>query len=233
MKVIVYNDCFTGVRPHFGCDLVMSTFKEQLDRVGIEYIGSISMKDKNPKDRRMEKADLVIVNGEGSFHHNRRNDIAEVSKYFPSILINTVYEDNNVDLSSFKYISARESRSAASIGCPVIPDIIFSSNILKNLVYSPIKGRHYKIMHSGKTNTLRTAIQVLPDIVSAESIETESFHAIAVATILGVPISRIYKGSGVSWKTESLLADIKADPLYVDTARNKINSLFESLYEFI
>ena len=41
MRVAIYNDTFIARRPHFGCELVMTTFREQLDRVGIELVGTV------------------------------------------------------------------------------------------------------------------------------------------------------------------------------------------------
>ena len=231
MKVVIYNDTFDPVRPHFGCDLVMSTFKEQLDRVGIELLGTIKLNNKNPKDKLLERADLVIVNGEGSFHHNRRNDLAEVSKYFPSILINTVFEDNDVDLSSFKFISARESMSASNLECPVIPDIIFTSKILEKVQRTG--NNHGRIMHFSNIKTLRKAEKVLPEIAECASIDTESFHAIIVATILGIQIKEVYSGSGVTWKTKAVLKDITDNVNYIEEAKNSINLMFENLHNLI
>lgn len=231
MRVVIYNDTFKDTRPHFGCDLVMSTFKEQLDRVGIELLGTIPMKDKSCASTLLPKADLVIVNGEGSFHHNRRNDIAKVSKMFPSILINTVFDDNDVDLSSFKFISARESRSASNIGCEVIPDVIFSSKRLENITLTGNK--HGKVMHFGDIQTLRPAEIVLSEIAECSSIETESFHAVAVATILGIKITKVLPGAGVPWKTTQLYKDIMENPNYLQDAKEKINNLFENLEKFI
>lgn len=231
MKIAIYNDTFDLARPHFGCDLVMSTYKEQLERVDIELIGTVKLTNRNPKSKLLEKADLVIVNGEGSFHHNRRNDLAEVSKYFPSILINTVFEDNNVDLSNFKFISARESISASNIGCPVIPDIIFTSKILEKV--KKHGNKHGKIMHFSGIKTLRKAEVVLPEIAECSSIDTESFHAIIVSTILGIEVRQIYPGSGVTWKTQSVLNDITTNPNYVEEGKKSINLMFENLHNLI
>ena len=231
MKVVIYNDTFDLNRPHFGCDLVMSTFKEQLERVGIELLGTVKLTNKTPKNKLLEKADLVIVNGEGSFHHNRRNDLVEVSKYFPSILINTVFEDNDVDLSNFKFISARESISASNLGCPVIPDIIFTSKILEKIERNGSK--HGKVMHFSNIKTLRRAEKVLPEIAECSSIDTESFHAIIVATILGIEIKHVYPGSGVTWKTQSILKDITNNINYVEESKNSINLMFENLHNLL
>ena len=182
-------------------------------------------------DKLLEKADLVIVNGEGSFHHNRRNDLAEVSKYFPSILINTVFEDNDVDLSNFKFISARESISASNLGCPVIPDIIFTSKILEKVRRTG--NNHGRVMHFSNIETLRKAEKVLPEIAECGSIDTESFHAIIVATILGIQIKQVYPGSGVTWKTKSVLKDITDNVNYIEEAKNSINLMFENLHNLI
>ena len=93
MKVVIYNDCDVDSYKHFGCELVMETFRDQLKRVDCELIGTIT-KDQITKNKTdfslLDKADLVIVNGEGSFHHNRRNDIYEIGSKWPSILINSI-----------------------------------------------------------------------------------------------------------------------------------------------
>ena len=110
MKVAIYNDCFTENYKHFGCELVMETFKDQLKRVDCEFVGSVK-KDMIRNEKHvasvLDKADLVIINGEGSFHHDRRNDILEVGAKWPSILINTVFQDNSTkgQLKKFKYIN--------------------------------------------------------------------------------------------------------------------------------
>ena len=42
MNVVIYNDTLNAFnRRHFGCELVMKTFEEQLNRVGIELLGTI------------------------------------------------------------------------------------------------------------------------------------------------------------------------------------------------
>jgi hypothetical protein len=235
MKVAIYNDTFLAARPHFGCELVMTTFKEQLDRVGIELVGTVSLNDRNPKHKILEKADLVIVNGEGSFHHNRRNDLAEVSKYFPSILINTVFEDNFVDLSKFRYISARETVSATNLKCDLIPDIILTSNILETLpekrVIPGIGVGH--IRHSGSSLlTLQSLDLFIAALCKYSSVTSESFHGILVSHILGIPCDQVLPGSGVEWKTFSVAKDIESTHNYLETGRNKINNLFENLHTF-
>ena len=235
VKVAVYNNTFIARRPHFGCDLVMRTFREQFDRVGAEYIGSVSVRERNPSAKILHSADLVVVNGEGSFHHNHRNDIVKVAERFPSVLINTVFEDNKVSLNKFRFVSVRETHSAKLAGCKnVIPDIIFSSEILKNIRHKPVTGKRCRLMHykPRSVTTMQTADKVLKQLEGVEVLDTESFHGIALATMLGIKIGRVYNGAGVKWKTGALLEDIQSDPNYVENARKKINSLFESLHTF-
>ena len=51
MRVAIYNDTFIARKPHFGCELVMTTFREQLDRVGIELVGTVKLTERNPKNK--------------------------------------------------------------------------------------------------------------------------------------------------------------------------------------
>lgn len=240
MRVAIYNDTFLPNFRHFGCELVMKTFKEQLDRVDIELVGTVKVTDQNPKNKILEKADLVIVNGEGSFYNNRRNDLALVSNYFPSILINTVFDNNSADLSNFKYISARESISAEKLNCPVIPDIILTSNILETLregrKRAILKNTHYDharfghIRHKSGIKTLQSLDKFLSDLWQYSSVTSESFHGILVAYILGIPCVGVLPGAGVPWKTSSVATDIARNKDYLETGRHKINTLFENLH---
>jgi len=231
MKVVIYNDTVVPGRVHFGCDLVMKTFAEQLKRVDIELIGAIPIHIQEPRGNPLlERADLVIVNGEGSFHSNRRNDIAEVSRYFPSILINTLFHNNDVDLSKFLLLRARESISAKNMGCEIMPDIIFSSNFLHSIKLPEGRKKVGRIRHFSNITTLRPHKKVLEDIVQCSEISSESFHGIAVAHILGIPVTEILDGSGVPWKTHALQRDIVSTENYVSKAKKQIDTFFESLH---
>jgi len=230
MKVAIYNDCYLPQRPHFGCQLVMETFKEQLDRVGIELVGTVKLTDKEPRNALLDKADLVIVNGEGSFHHDRRRDISDISKYYNAILINTVFEKNTTSTKAFKYVSARESISAKNLKCDLVPDIIYTSKRLNNLP----KGtgtKHKDIRHNGGLKTLQPADSFLDGLVECKSVSSESFHGIIAANLLGIEVTEVLPGSGVRWKTESQFSDINSREDYIDWAKNKINKMFESLHD--
>ena len=110
MRVYVLNDTAKAVptkKPHFGCQLVMETYHEQLERVGIELLGTISGKEK--EFDRLDDADLIVVNGEGSIHHENRNELIDVAERYPCVLLNAVYQENafRPGLNEFKKIAVR------------------------------------------------------------------------------------------------------------------------------
>lgn len=79
--------------------------------------------------------DLVIINGEGTFHHNSLNvnKLYNLAKRFKSkgkkvVLINTVIQDINYNLDIFDYISVRESKSSYG-KYPVVHDVCFYKKI--------------------------------------------------------------------------------------------------------
>jgi hypothetical protein len=241
MKVAIYNDCDDPPHRHFGTQMVMETYAEQLDRVNIEYVGSVKylhLRD----DAVLRKADLVIVNGEGSFHHNRRNDLAEIATRFPCVLLNTVFQDNDVDLSSFRYIAARETLSAAQVNgtgamCDVVPDIILTSNRLRTFQKSRGAGianvRHVDDGGFYNVVSLQDAQSFLVNINRYASMDTESFHGVIVAAALGMPF---HAWGGNTHKIKSVVADIEADPDgvrgWVIKGKMKINAMFERLHTF-
>jgi hypothetical protein len=211
-RVVVYNDCWLrGDYEHFGCELVMECYREQLSRVGMQLVGSVTQKRRECWEAIKEmRPDLIIVNGEGSLHHGCRPDLIEVSHRFPSVLVNTVYQDNgSVDLSSFKYIAVRESASMkfmmreTGYAPDVVPDVIFSSQrvvqflrqakpvIRENLPPGYI--RHHE--SSGEDNVVsvfQRASSFLIDVYRRGWVTTRSYHGLAVALMLGVPVRGVY-----------------------------------------
>lgn len=251
MKVAIYNDAYLPQQQHFGTELVMRTYEQQLDRVGIELVGTVKYTQRKDLSV-LDKADLVIVNGEGSFHHNRRNDLADISKRYPSVLINTVFDDNDVDLSNFLYIAARESMSASQIinkgvTAEVVPDITFSSDVLAKTERPRGRGigaiRHTRSVE-GICTMHQSAEQFLAAMQRYASFVTESFHGIVVCAVLGVPF-RAYGGAGRTHKNKAMCIDLEypeaysesGPPVDVDAevfvaqARHSIDKMFEGLHE--
>ena len=256
MKVVIYNDTTNAFnRTHFGCQLVMESMRDLLAGAGFNIIGTVPLNDcisGNVDHALLEEADLVIANGEGSYHHNRRPDFVKIAEKYPTALINTVYEANDDDLGSFRYIAARESRSrdeiAKQVPCDLVPDVIFSSKYLASIEPTGGKGilsvQHYPAMsiYKGITgyqravSTLQNKEGVIPFIAQADSVMTGSFHAGCVAAYFGKPLSL---SESNTHKMQGLAADmgmdyesdeaVHADPEYVANARERIDNMIDNL----
>ena len=143
-KVVLVNDT-SLFNTHFGCQLVGQTIREQCARVGLDIISSLPLDfDMKMAKPWLQRADLVVINGEGSIHHRRHTDLLKLADAYPSALINCVYQENGnqPSLNNFRYISARESLSANEIrvngaDCNVVPDLIFASTLLGSIVRPP------------------------------------------------------------------------------------------------
>jgi len=220
-----------------------------------DIIGSVSLDDAlaNRADQALlAKADLVIANGEGSYHHDRRPDFVWLAKNYPTALINTVYEDNNDDLSHFKYIAARESASrdeiAKQVPCDLVPDVLFSSRYLAGLKPTHGQGvvsvQHYPEMsvYKGITGyqravaTLQDKEKVVPVIAAANSVMTGSFHGVCVSAYYGKPVTM---SASNTHKMQGLAVDMGlpymsdkaelANPDYVPMAQQRIAGMIDKL----
>ena len=143
LNVVVLND--TRSENHHGCSRVMNCIDHYLksscstiiySTVGINWQKSETLK------RQIVAADLVIVNGEGTIHHNSPAGLALIKvapfakKYgVKSYLINMTYQENNPSykkyLADFDSIFVRESYSKAEltdlgIASQIVPDLTFS-----------------------------------------------------------------------------------------------------------
>jgi hypothetical protein len=107
------------------CEVLLKLINLKVNNV--ERISTGNFKYKNS----ISFYDLVIINGEGTFHHDYPNakNIYNLAKKFKEegkkvFLINTVIQDISFDLSIFDYISVRESNS--SMGkYPIVQDPCF------------------------------------------------------------------------------------------------------------
>jgi hypothetical protein len=141
IPAVVVND--TRADRHHGCRRVMRTLFDQAREAGIEVIATAPAHADWRSDaaflKGFDAARLVIVNGEGSIHHDRLagERLLEVAaaahdRGVPAALINLSWQDNSPRLSArlagFALISARERRSAEAIiaagaACRVVPDL--------------------------------------------------------------------------------------------------------------
>lgn len=143
-KAVILND--TSIEAHHGCEIVMSNIKKLLLKINIKTIdtnpaGVNCFNNKSFMDN-MLISDLVIINGEGTLHHNqpRASELINVVKYvkenlkIPSVLINSTYQENGRKMAElmkyFDLIFVRESLSQKelkkyNIHSEVVPDITF------------------------------------------------------------------------------------------------------------
>lgn len=141
IPAVVVND--TRADRHHGCWRVMRTLLDQAREAGIEVIATAPAHADWRSDpaflKGFDAARLVIVNGEGTIHHDRPagERLLEVAaaandRGVPAALINLSWQDNGPRLSGkltgFALVSARERRSADAIiaagaDCRVVPDL--------------------------------------------------------------------------------------------------------------
>jgi polysaccharide pyruvyl transferase WcaK-like protein len=140
-KAVLLND--TRNDRHHGCMTVFETIVRLCRENGIELIGTAPAHHDwraNPSIRRaMEGADLIVVNGEGTIHHDRPAGewLLAAGRHAQllgkkAVLINMTWHENGaryVELAShFDLVSVRESRSAeelalAGIFPRIVPDL--------------------------------------------------------------------------------------------------------------
>jgi len=114
MKIYLFND--TRNTCHSGCDAIMDVIDKHLKFIYKEKVNSFSY-DVNS----FTKANIILVNGEGTIHHNQDsanflinilNKAQETNK--KTYLINTVFQDmKNCEkvIAKLDYFSVREPRS--------------------------------------------------------------------------------------------------------------------------
>lgn len=260
MRVVILNECTTT--GHFGTILVIESFLEQLKRVDIELLGSYPnhvVRKEAPKT--FERADLVLVNGEGTIHDDAAPHLLQVAERYPSVLVNCVFQNNTevTGLDKFLYRAARESLSAEEIRsfgvqCDVIPDIILTSDRLNSTL--PKKG----VRGTGVTDCARHLERgfnphMNPDsyinrLMTYRKVVCGRFHAALSCAVLGIPLS-LYPSN--TWKNQGLAIDMGIPHLhkntpeeaklvcpdsfpeqvhdYVARSKKQINQFFEGLHD--
>lgn len=145
MRAFLIND--TRCNGHVGCDLVIAAIMQQCRRVGIELVGTVlnsSVSDASEVAARLNDFDLLLVNGEGTLHHDqpkalRIGEAVRVARQAGRhcVLINTVWQDNDQAcrmLDCFDQIYCRESISASQLNrdgaaARIVPDLVFSHSL--------------------------------------------------------------------------------------------------------
>lgn len=141
IPVVLIND--TRADRHQGCWRVMRTLETLLAEAGMQVIAAApthaDWREDSAVKAALPYARLVVVNGEGTIHHDRPAGArllevgAEARKWgVPAALINASWQANGpalaAKLADFAIVSVREQMSAAAIEaaggtCRVVPDL--------------------------------------------------------------------------------------------------------------
>jgi Polysaccharide pyruvyl transferase len=230
VKVFLVNDTSMW-NNHFGCRLIGQTYRELFSRFDLDLIGACSKHLEEKHLKIMEKADLIIVNGEGSIRFGRNQHLVDLAGKFPCVLLNAVWQDNpdNPNLKHFKYISVRESLSSRELTDQgfkneIVPDIIFTSLFLNSYIKgSPTRDMGFtdcviktkrRFYNFKKTEEIKVDTPLVADYLNQLSsfgrICTGRFHAVVACSVLGIPFSAWPSNSH---KIEGLLKDMDVEYL--------------------
>lgn len=152
MRALILNDTARGGHP--GCVLVMRQLLNGCRGVGIIPVAQLPVGRgfSRSVQEKLPECDLVIINGEGTLHHDGRAALALAAAGVlahnagkPLALINTVWQQNdscNELLGCASLVYTRESRSARQLreaGCAaeVVPDLLLSCHS-KDLFIAPV-----------------------------------------------------------------------------------------------
>ena len=241
-KVVLVNDT-SLYAPHFGCQLVGQTVREQFARTGMKLIAAFPREfDMRIAQPYLDAADLVVINAEGTLHHGRHTELLKLANAWPCALINGVYQENGPQprLKHFQYISMRESLSAREVRkqkvvCRVVPDLLFASSLLGSV---PDFDRDVElgitdnvINHmSGFSPNGDLAFQSLKKIARCQKICAGRFHAAIAAAVLRVPFST---WDSNTWKTRGLMQDMNLSHLHFDSRQDAVRYAPENFDESI
>lgn len=141
LPIVVLND--TRVDRHHGCSRVLDVIHMLSRREGMDVCATApahqDWRCNAAFMRHFEQARLVIVNGEGSIHHNSAEaawlleaGAAARQRGIPAAIINMSWEANNLSfvqrLHDFALVATRETRSAGELAdyglvCRTVPDL--------------------------------------------------------------------------------------------------------------
>jgi len=201
MNVTIVSD--TSESSHFGCKLVMEAINEQLKRIGAKVIKSNKLGVIKPEVP--NNTDLILVNGEGSVHHGRNNNLLSVTKFYPKIpavFFNAVWDSNPEYecLKDFKLITVRESESLKQLPSFVkgliVPDVAFIANKLTTFLKpnstkdicitdNVIEGDNFDLSAKGWVNPL----DYIKNMSKYSRVCSGRHHSVCVAASLGIPFS--------------------------------------------
>jgi hypothetical protein len=141
-RAVLLND--TSVSNHYGCSVVMEQIRARCIEYAFQITAMVPLRGnwRLPEHRtKIDDADLVLVNAEGSVHGSREfaRELLSVADYcssrgIPAVFFNGVYQNNDAGMDGlmhqFKLVFVRESRSQAELDrsgimAKVVPDMFF------------------------------------------------------------------------------------------------------------
>ena len=156
MKILLCND--TGIKPHVGCQAVSDAHARMLGRMGHVvhhryFVNELSVHARSTlaetmsvldrQDEVMERirtSDAVIVNGEGTLHHNNGKEyiaLLMLAKRLgkATLIVNSIYQEMDIDATVLNDLDAffvRDPRSEAyakskGVKCSYAPDSILEA----------------------------------------------------------------------------------------------------------
>lgn len=136
--VVLVND--VGMSEHHGSKLVTARFVEEFGARGFSVVTIPAGQNWSQHTHRIDRASVVVVNGEGTLHHSApaAAELLSLAPYcqartIPVFLANSVWQDNSAFLAqqarSFTACFVRESKSAQQLGdhrvsAQVVPDLV-------------------------------------------------------------------------------------------------------------
>lgn len=193
-KVLLINDGRN--QDHIGTHLVMQVLLDAfLPDATIPVF-------EEPRD--VSGFDFIIVNAEGSTHHNHKSYLYR-DYGVPSAMINAVWQGNDpVDLGHFVYVSARESLSASALSaCGVEAEIVPDVMLANDLAF----GSGYGTVVSDRVNDpvgFGMTLKNYELFKGADRIVAGRFHAACLAILGNKPFSAWPSNT---WKTEGMMLD--------------------------
>jgi len=217
MKVAIVND--TSSNNHFGCKLVMDVFRDVFKKRGVRITGTIPVGVHWARDRHsLETANLVVVNGEGSIHDGKYEELIKIAGCYPSVLVNTSFQNmpSAENLGKFKYISVRESfsqrdMSGHGVVPEIVPDLIFAADLPRP---NPVYDRVSMDSVLGGEGISPSRCNPLEKIGKARSLCTGRFHGACMALKWGMPFSAYPSNTH---KTLGMMTDAGCPHLYFET----------------
>jgi len=255
MNVIIVND--TSGENHTGCNAVMSSYDELCSAYHFNIVNKYTRK--NIKNISFDNVDLVIINGEGSIHHNTHN-----AKFFPrlldsltcpAVLINAVWdsvqcmtpEHYKIMNNQIPFVAVRESLSAASLQTTpykgeiiVVPDLTFYKNITKYNYKREKEGYSDAPFAPSPIEKKEVFLPLMParpwddycrELQKLKHFLTGRFHGACAAIATNTPFSYVTSNTH---KIQGLELDLKmagTKDNYVKLAKNRIKELWNKIYQ--